>query len=391
MTSIGISILLLIAVFFVITIGYGVQKKFHITENTGIIFTALSFLMIYLLIVASLDLLRLGTLVLWIILILFFLYVVAKERTNFITYIKSNEIQLFWWASLSFIILFAVISPFFIAWDEFSHWGPFYKSIKETGRLHIFLDREFVHQAYPQGISLLFYGLTFPISEFSEETVYCIHAIIIIACSLTALPFKKYNKGFMCIVVPLATILMYFLFPYISPYSTIYLDTLLGAYFGACIIMILKFQNIDRRNIFIVVVNIASLMQIKDISVIFALICVFVLFLRYYAIQKEKIFHINTLYLIGGLLISLSWWKIALFLTKKADDQFSDLKISDLLYSMMDFIKNGENYFGDVLYSFGHAVINRDIIVGGGIYFFCVSLIMYIKRFYCAENRRFSA
>ena len=272
MTSIGISILLLIAVFFVITIGYGVQKKFHITENTGIIFTALSFLMIYLLIVASLDLLRLGTLVLWIILILFFLYVVAKERTNFITYIKSNEIQLFWWASLSFIILFAVISPFFIAWDEFSHWGPFYKSIKETGRLHIFLDREFVHQAYPQGISLLFYGLTFPISEFSEETVYCIHAIIIIACSLTALPFKKYNKGFMCIVVPLATILMYFLFPYISPYSTIYLDTLLGAYFGACIIMILKFQNIDRRNIFIVVVNIASLMQIKDISVIFALI-----------------------------------------------------------------------------------------------------------------------
>lgn len=366
MASIGISLLLLLSLLFVVTFGYIVKNIFFIrvSDNTGVMFSSFSFLMIYFLLISSLDILRLGTLCLWIVFLLLFFYIIIKEREAFGIYIKSYEIQAFLWASLAFIVLYTIISPFFIDWDEFSHWGPFYKSIKETGKLHVFLDRKFIHQAYPQGISLLFYGLTFPIAEFSEKSVYCIYAFVIIACSLSILPPKKCANLFVGIIVPSFVILLYFLFPYISPYATVYLDTLLGAYFGACVILILKFKDLTYRNILLHIINIAALMQVKDISIVLALLCIFILFIRYFFLKREKILCKKTVLFIGGIFLGLFWWKIILLLTNKREDQFSNLQLGDFLNGLMNFGKNG-NYFSDVFYAFIDAFINRSIMLGG--------------------------
>ena len=178
------------------------------------------------------------------------------------------------------------------------------------------------------------------------------------------MPPKKCANLFVGIIVPSFVILLYFLFPYISPYATVYLDTLLGAYFGACVILILKFKDLTYRNILLHIINIAALMQVKDISIVLALLCIFILFIRYFFLKREKILCKKTVLFIGGIFLGLFWWKIILLLTNKREDQFSNLQLGDFLNGLMNFGKNG-NYFSDVFYAFIDAFINRSIMLGG--------------------------
>lgn len=288
-----------------------------------------------------------------------------KRKTEFREYLKSNEIRSFLFFSFVFVLVIITISPFFRDWDEYSHWGPFLKNIKETGRLHIFSDRNFVHQAYPQGIIVLYYFIGFWIPEYKEEVVYCVYAITIIACSMTLLPginkdMSKLQKGLMSIL----SILLYFVFPYISPYATVYLDTLLGAYFGACLIAIIRMDKIGRTTIMVLMINNFALLQIKDIGIIFSLICMLVLLIRYLFVEKKKVLNVNLFIICICFTVGSVWWKVVLLLNNKMEDQFSNISFSKLLLDFGDYLKEGKNYFGDVLYAYISASFSRGIMLG---------------------------
>jgi len=329
------------------------------------------------LICAMINLLQGGVLLFYLIVLLGGSIYVAKKRNDFKQFLCQLPILAFLFACIITLIVFAIKPPFFSAWDEFSHWGPFLFNIKYTNRLHIFSDRNFVHQTYPQAMTVLYYIGSFWNKNYDEASVCTIYSILFHICSITIIPMESIKKekvfsGLLFILIPG----FLYLFPYAgyaAPYTSGYLDAILGAYFGAVMFyLIWSRKECDRQiNGICVSMLLFVLLQIKDISIAFYMICLATYWINmfvYNVSQKSnrtKRITVDVLKIcLYGIIVPMTgkfMWTLCLNFTEKSYDQFSDPIISKFFTFVQEYF-NGENeYFGDVVHFFWEGIKNVNI------------------------------
>lgn len=203
-----------------------------------------------------------------------------RKKREFYRYVSQLPIICFIIGWLFLIILFSIKPPFFASWDEFSHWGPFLKNLKYTDQLHIYSETFFTHQTYVQGIPVFYYLTSFFDNCYREESVCLAYSMLLYACAATIVPNipvnKKWRTSFVYIIL---VSFFWYMFPYASyaaPYTSSYLDSVLGALFGATMMFIIDNLHEDiwrKKSIWCFSVSFFALLQIKDISIAFYLIC----------------------------------------------------------------------------------------------------------------------
>ena len=82
------------------------------------------------LLAGMLNILFIGVCALYAVTIIGGIFLVYKNREKFSKFILSLPIVCLIFSCLFIGILFLIKEPYFVSWDEFSHWGPFLKSIK---------------------------------------------------------------------------------------------------------------------------------------------------------------------------------------------------------------------------------------------------------------------
>ena len=87
--------------------------------------------------------------------------------------------------------MFAIRQPEFQTWDEFSHWGIYFKSVFYQHRFAVWdTTRSLAHQAYPQGLPGLYALFALPAAQYREADVLFVTALPLAAAAsaLFALP-----------------------------------------------------------------------------------------------------------------------------------------------------------------------------------------------------------
>lgn len=316
-----------------------------------------------------LNVLSVGIGILYVVLLLGGGIAIYKRRQEFCKYIFSLPIVCFITSCFFIMILFSVKQPFFVAWDEFSHWGPFLKNLKQTGELHIYAENYFVHQTYVQGIPVFYYLSSYFDNIYKEESVYFAYSILLHACAVTVVPNMPVNKNWKSSSLYILFIpLFWYLFPYAyyaAPYTCSYLDVMLGALFGGTILYIIN--NLQEnmwcpKKVWSLGIMFFAILQIKDISIAFYLICLATctINLLYQLIERKtdtnkcklRMIIMHILFTVVIPLTGKLAWSTILERTGKNTDQFSGSKVDKVVELFSSYI-NGENdYFGQVLDAF---------------------------------------
>lgn len=302
---------------------------------------------------------------------LLFSVLYPKTRADFIHSVCSFPVLTFLFGCAFFIVLFSVKEPFYMSWDEFSHWGPFVKNAKMSNSLHIFSDKEFVHPPYYQGTTVLYYIGSFFSHEYAEADVFAVYCVFYVACAVSILPDLKWkNSPVLCSAFLLATPLMFVILPYApyaAPYTSIYLDCFVGVFFGAILTYIIQTrrENTSIWTMTVTALLLVAFFQIKDIALAFCLIC-----MATYAVQllmnrdakkRPKVFLVALLLIVVLPLVSRQIWSTALELTGNASGQFTGISVSGLL-EIIRSDRAGENtwfteVFNAFLYGLGHVEV----------------------------------
>lgn len=145
----------------VLTMGYLIFYKCGIKRGMTPFFS-IGIILFFEFLFGCIQMLSTGTFLLYVFLIGYSCYVFLKQRKYFFSYLKSDSICFFISVSVLWIVFYITTNKYFITWDEYSHWGPFAKAIKESNVLHIYnISLDFVHPSYQEGEALLYYFFPF--------------------------------------------------------------------------------------------------------------------------------------------------------------------------------------------------------------------------------------
>jgi len=136
-----------------------------------------------------------------------------------------------------FSALFAVVASHshLYLWDEFTQWGAHAKFISVT---HGFWTKsnEVIYPGYPPGAAL-FYYLFYPFSSYSEGAAYYAQQILILlplGILLKDIAWRKWPRAFLSLAF--ASLILMFLHVHMGTKINLYLDGVVGIYFGMCLL-----------------------------------------------------------------------------------------------------------------------------------------------------------
>lgn len=320
-----------------------------------------------------LNVLFLGTGVLYALTILGGAAFAYKNQVRFRKFMLSLPIVCLILSSLFIGILFLLREPYFVSWDEFSHWGPFLKELKLSKAIHIYSEREFVHQTYVQGMPILYYIGSFFDRTFREEAVYFVYSVFLHTCAITIVPSISVQKNYKISLVNILLIpFLWYFFPYASyaaPYTSSYLDVITGAMFGGIMMFILcnsSRRMWSKKKLWCLSVLLFALLQTKDIAITFYLICVATCGINLiYQMQtdanigkkaKQQLILRQIVYTVIIPLCGKLMWSILLNVKGKTADQFAQISIGKV-FGLFQSYMSGENaYFGQVQDAFWNGI-----------------------------------
>lgn len=193
---------------------------------------------------------------------------------RFRDYLCAPGVLAFLAASLFLSLIYTLHGSFYFQWDEFSHWGPFMKRIYETGTLHQFQTLPMVHQSYPQGAIVFYYFTALLKPGFSEADTFVSVGLLLSASAACLLAKASWKAPVQAVLGILCVPLFFVLFPYSEPYYMLYMDTTLGAVFGAAILVVLSTSHGGWRETIALCLAVASPGLIKEVGFLFSLILV---------------------------------------------------------------------------------------------------------------------
>ena len=114
-----------------------------------------------------------------------------RRRHEILPQLLSPGVLAFCSAAGVLMAVFAIRQPEFQTWDEFSHWGIYFKSVFYQHRFTVWdTTRSLAHQAYPQGLPGLYALFALPAAQYREADVLFVTALPLAAAAsaLFALP-----------------------------------------------------------------------------------------------------------------------------------------------------------------------------------------------------------
>lgn len=241
--------------------------------------------------------------------------------------------------------------PQFVTWDEFSHWGMFFKSAFFEHQLIQWTDLTSAHNSYPQGLPAL-YALTGLVrSAYSERDVLFTAALPLLAGAAALLGLNADDSGrglrFRRLFAVMGTPLLFWFFTPDTPYTTAYMDAPLGALFGAALLLVLLVPEAALPRGLAVGLLCAALTTVKEMGAVFAL-CV----LGVWAVQLlwavRLRFALPLLCAAAPPALLGAAWKCFVTLRGCGDDQFSSMGIGYFLQCWQQARSGEDPYFYSV-------------------------------------------
>lgn len=344
----------------IILLGFVCKRALKV-ETAFTFFIAIAGIILWLLIGGSVNLLYVFRIALYCGIYICGIYQVAKNKQLFLAYIKNPATIMFLVSVLGLSIVYMFHNSFYFGWDDFSHWGPFYKSIFMENSLLQFSNIPMVHQSYPQGMTVLFYYTALFSSSFIEAQTFISVYIMLAACSTALLAFVEWKKPLQTVLTLCLLPLFYVLFPYSEPYISVCLDTTLGAVFGTVLLMIIAIAREDKRESHLGIwLGLALLVQIKPISILLALVCVVIYGVQIWLIQPAQSLAVtirrNTNkqtfqqfgFGVASVVLSYGYWQVFLRITNTNKDQFSAPLERNFLERLQDSIAGKDEVFANI-------------------------------------------
>lgn len=283
-----------------------------------------------------------------------------RRRHEILPQLLSPGVLAFCSAAGVLMAVFAIRQPEFQTWDEFSHWGIYFKSVFYQHRFAVWdTTRSLAHQAYPQGLPGLYALFALPAAQYREADVLFVTALPLAAAAsaLFALPQVTARRPRIAYTVCacLAAPALFWLFAPDTPYTTAYMDAPVGALFAAalCVILLPCAANSRVQRGLALAFLCGALTTVKEIGTVFALCVVGIWFLQCLLdVLRDK----------GGILrgfllpftaalpcfaIPLAW-KLLLKALHRADDQFSSMGPGYFLQCWQEARTGFDRYFYDV-------------------------------------------
>ena len=107
-----------------------------------------------------------------------------RRRHEILPQLLSPGVLAFCSAAGVLMAVFAIRQPEFQTWDEFSHWGIYFKSVFYQHRFAVWdTTRSLAHQAYPQGLPGLYALFALPAAQYREADVLFVTALPLAAAA----------------------------------------------------------------------------------------------------------------------------------------------------------------------------------------------------------------
>lgn len=196
-------------------------------------FAALAALSLALLAFGLCNLLTAGTWLLWAAVCAGGGWAAVRRRQTFVRFLLAPGVLAFAAGSLVIGAIAALHGSFYSQWDEYSHWGPFFKLLYENGRLHLWYDANVFHPSYPQAVQVFYYFVSRFAGAFRESDTFAAMGFYYSAAAAVLLHGLDWKKPLRSVLGICWAPLFFILFPAAWPYITVYQDALLGGVFGA--------------------------------------------------------------------------------------------------------------------------------------------------------------
>ncbi len=285
----------------------------------------------------------------------------------------------------AFLVLYLIIfildfNRFFNVWDELSHWG---KMVKEMYRLDNFYSvpssNLLVHKDYPPIMSLL--ELFSCMISFRFKEAYLIRTLHLLEGSIVLSMFN-FDKEKNIIKPIFLIIFIYFLtllFDKIVIINSIYTDFALSFVTTYILYNVFVLDKLDKTNIFTLITSLSFLILLKQMSIVFYLMSLFLLaflFIFNKKINKENVFKFIIISVVP-IIFYFSWNMYISYLQIKGQFVISDIKLTEI----MNIIK-GEGEQHQILINYITAIPSRGILnsrinVSYFHFFFIIALGIY--------------
>lgn len=253
-------------------------------------------------------------------------------------------------------IAFALRTPEFQTWDEFSHWGIYFKSVFYEHRFALWdTARSLAHQSYPQGVPALYALFAQLVTEYRESDVLFVTALPL-AAAVGALfelfvPRGRRARLLHTVCGCLAAPALFRVFAPDTPYTTAYMDAPVGAMLAAGLLLCLLPCDAGSRIRRGLAVGLfcAAVTTVKEIGTVFALCLLGIWFLQCLADAVPSADGLRRqLVPLGAALLPAAAvpvaWKILLFTQDRGVDQFTSMGPGYFLRCM----RNNRSYFLDI-------------------------------------------
>lgn len=316
-----------------------------------------SFAMVVLQLFGSVDQLWLGAHLLLVGAVLTLVHRKAKELRR---ELLAPGVLAFVTAAAVLQLAFALGKPEFQTWDEFSHWGIYFKSVFFQHRFAVWdLPRALAHPSYPQGIPALYALFAQMAACYRESDVLFVTALPLAAAAgalfAVQTPPGRAGRLIYTVCVCLAAPALFCVFAADTPYTTAYMDAPVGAMLGAGLLLCLPDtgdRDRLRRALAVGLVS-AAASTVKEIGTVFALCILGVWFAQCLTAAVRRGGMVRRVWLPLGAAAALPAgtfvaWKVLLSVLHRGNDQFSSMGVGQFV-RCFEQARSGENrYFFDV-------------------------------------------
>ena len=200
---------------------------------------------------------------------------VRRPRKSWQQVLGSPAVLGFLAGALVLQLAWLMREPRFQTWDEFSHWGMFFKSVYHHHSLIQWTDLTSAHNSYPQGVPALYALTGLARNAYKERDVLFTAALPLLASAAALLglepPGPSRGLWLRRLCGALGTPLLFWIFSWDTPYATAYMDAPLGALFGAALLLVALPPLAEQRRGLAVGLLCAALMTTKELGFVFAL------------------------------------------------------------------------------------------------------------------------
>lgn len=268
-------------------------------------------------------------------------------------------------------LLFALREPAFVTWDEFSHWGVFFKSVFYHGSLAQWpAERPLVHQAYPQGLPALYALFRVLLPAYRERDVFLVTDLPLFAAAGAAfavtVPQGRAAAVWHRLCAMAAAPLFFWLFELDTPYTTVYMDAPVAALFaaGLALLAVVPAAGDRARRGLAVGLMAAACAAVKEIGTVFGL-CLLGIWVLQCLLAARPARRCARCVLAGAAPFagSVLAWKLLLLVTHRTQDQFSGMEASHFLSTVREAQSGADPYLYTIRDRFVVAMNMRPLLL----------------------------